>query len=107
MNYHAEGSVSDVTSGAGDADDMGGAPDGFVDEVCEGDQEASVLDRSVDEAENRDAAVGPTDGSVEDAVTRLDKLESIDVSEHPEIYDEIQRSLASALDDTPANQADQ
>lgn len=107
MNDHADSSVSGLASGAGDADDTVLGARGFVDEAGEADEAVSAPARSVNEAEIAEAAAGPPDGTVDDAVNRLDNLESTDVSEHPAIYEDIHRSLASALDDTPTTQADQ
>lgn len=90
MNDHADSSVSDVTGGAGEADDR-----------------VLPADGSVDEARDAEHTVPAPDGSLGDAVNRLGELDSTDVSEHPAIYEDIQRSLATALDDTPTTQAEQ
>jgi hypothetical protein len=41
------------------------------------------------------------DQRVQHALGRLDELDATDVWAHPAIYDEIQRSLATVLDDGP------
>jgi len=62
---------------------------------------------AISEPGETDDAVRAPDDPVHDAVDRLGELDSTDVSEHPAIYEDIHRSLASALDDTPTTQADQ
>ena len=62
---------------------------------------------AISEPVETDDAVRAPDDPVHDAVDRLGELDSTDVSEHPAIYEDIHRSLASALDDTPTTQADQ
>jgi hypothetical protein len=51
---------------------------------------------------------GPSTGDerVDDALGRMDDLDSADVSAHAGIYDEVHRSLAAVLDD-PATVPDQ
>lgn len=82
MSDHAESSVSEVTS-----EDTAAGP--------------------APRAGDAETAVSPPDRSVDDAVNRLGELDSTDVSEHPAIYEDIHRSLASALDETPTTPADQ
>jgi hypothetical protein len=47
------------------------------------------------------------DERVDRALGRLADLDTADVSAHPPIYDDVQRSLAAVLDDTPAVPAEQ
>jgi hypothetical protein len=47
------------------------------------------------------------DERVDRALGRLADLDTADVSAHPPIYDEVQRSLAAVLDDTPVVTAEQ
>jgi hypothetical protein len=54
-----------------------------------------------------DDSPGAVDQRVQAALRRLDELDSTDVSAHPAIYDDIQRSLAAVLDDGPAVPSEQ
>jgi hypothetical protein len=47
------------------------------------------------------------DQRVQAALGRLGELDSSDVSTHPAIYDDIQRSLAAVLDNGPAGPFEQ
>ena len=67
----------------------------------------SSVSEVISEAGDAGTAVSPPDVSGDAAVNRLSELDSTDVSEHPAIYEDIHRSLASALDATPTTQADQ
>jgi hypothetical protein len=67
----------------------------------------SSVSEVISEAGDAGTAVSPPDESVDAAVNRLGELDSTDVSQHPAIYEDIHRSLASALDATPTTQADQ
>jgi hypothetical protein len=106
VNDHADSSVSDVTSEAGDCDDTARASGGSVDGARETGEAAPAHDHPLDQAKTAEAAAGHPEGSVDASVSRLHQLDSTDVSEHPAIYEDIHRSLASALDDTPSTQAD-
>jgi hypothetical protein len=99
VDDHTDSSVSEVTSEARDAGTAVSLPD------VSGDAGTAVSPPDV--SGDAGTAVSLPDVSVDAAVNRLGELDSTDVSEHPAIYEDIHRSLASALDATPTTQADQ
>lgn len=61
-----------------------------------------MVSDDVNDAEGDDRHAPPAgNATVDEAVSRLDELESEDVAAHPEIYDDIHRALAAVLDDGP------
>jgi hypothetical protein len=52
----------------------------------------------VNDSTTETSGLSTGDAQVDRALTRLDELDEADLDQHVEIYDDVQRSLGSALD---------